>query len=106
MRLLKHTRYANADDDLVIFVHDGRSVPGAASGWTETDLYLDHLTIKDVMNRRIAEKVFVYEHERLQIFILRAEPEVTFEGYKCRGKSAYLFLRDWEGFRRFLRQGK
>ncbi len=106
MRLHKNMKYVNADDELVIFIKDGDSIPNAAAGWSDTDLYTDRLTIDKVMNKKVAEKVFVYEHERLAIFILRSAPEVSFEGYKCRGKNAYLFLRDWEGFRRFLRQGK
>lgn len=106
MKLLKHVKYAKSDDDLVFFIHDGDSTPNNEDGWNDADLYLHKLTIDRIKNRKAAENVCVYEHERVASFVLCPGPEVAYEEHKCLGKGAYLFLKNWAGFRRFLRNGK
>lgn len=102
---LKDIKRADGDD-IVLFIRDAASVPSAAFGWVTCDLYLDKITVEKAMDRRAAEDVFVYEHERFQTFIVRPTPEVSYKEYKCRGKGSFVLLNNWESFRRFLEQGK
>jgi hypothetical protein len=105
MRHIKDIKYANADD-VILFMRDGESIPSGAAGWVCADLWLDKLSLEEAMNRRFADDVYLYEHERLQGFIMRPAPEMSYKEYKCKGKGSFLFLKDWESFRRFLGQGR
>lgn len=71
MRLVKDIKYVSPDGELIFFIKDRKSVPDEAKGWTSSDVYFDKLTINQVMNRRVADKIFVYGHERLQLFVLK-----------------------------------
>lgn len=106
MKKLDGCKYVNGDD-VVLFIKDGKTVPTGASGWMSCDIWLDpKLTLENLMNRRVSDHIVLYEHERYTTFTFLPGPPFEAEDYKCKGKGAYLFLKNWEAFLRFLEQGK